>query len=138
MRRIVVFLILIGIKLSVVFAQSNSLIAVKVLPLPKDKIRVDFQFSQPLKQPPANFITPKPPRIILDFVDSALQLPNKQRSKQINLGSLRLYNIVSMGTRVRAILDLERTVTYSGSMAGPIYTVIINGKSSDLLFFPSI
>lgn len=113
-------------------AQNNSLTSVKVIPLPEDKVRVDFQFAEPVKQDPASFITQKPARIVLDFIDSKLQLPAQEKAKRINLSSLKNYSIVAMGTRIRAILDLERSAKYTGFLNGSIYSVILNGKSSEL------
>jgi len=112
--------------------KDNSLVSVKVIPLPDDRIRMDFQFAEPLKQQPASFITQNPPRLVFDFIDTKMNLAPEQRTQKINLGSLNIYNIVAVGDRVRAILDLERTVSYSGSSAGKVYSLIINGKSSDL------
>lgn len=113
-------------------SKDNSLLSVKVIPLPEDKVRIDFQFAKPLKQLPASFITQKPARIVLDFIDSDLKLPLDQKTKMIKLGSLETYNIVSVGERVRAILDLERTVSYSGSAAGLVYSIVLNGKTDEL------
>lgn len=116
----------------VVFSKDNSLLSMKVIPLPENKIRIDFQFAKPLKQLPASFITQKPARLVLDFINSDIQLSLDQKMKSIKLGSLNSYNIVAVGDRVRAILDLERTVSYSGSVAGNAYSLILNGKSNEL------
>lgn len=116
-----------------VFAQNNSLTSIKLTHLPEDKLRFDFQFVKPLQQPPSSFLTPKPTRLVLDFIDSSLKLPAGQKAKQIKLGSLKTYNIVTMGTRVRAILDLEQLVTYSETINGSVYTLILNGKERELL-----
>lgn len=130
MRKILALLILICT--FSVFAKDNALIEVKVLPLPENRVRIDFQFAQPLEQLPASFITEKPARIVFDFISSKVDLPIEQKMKKINISSLKSYNIVSVGDRVRAILDLERSVTYSGSIAGTVYSVILNGKGNDI------
>lgn len=114
------------------YSKDNSLISVKVLPLPENRVRIDFQFAKPLKQLPASFITQKPPRLVLDFISTDMQIPSDQKMKTIQLGSLHSYNIVSVGDRVRAILDLDRSVSYSGSTAGSVYSLVLNGKSNDL------
>ncbi len=132
MRKIIVILVLICIHINMSFAKDNTLVAVKVIPLPDNRVRMDFQFAEPLKQQPASFITQNPARLIFDFVNTKMNLNPEQRSQNINLGSLNTYTIVAVADRVRAILDLERTVSYSGSSAGTIYSLIINGKSSDL------
>lgn len=131
MRTIIAILLLISAGLSAAFAKDNLLHTIKVIPLPEDRIRIDFQFSQPLNQLPASFVTQKPARIVLDFVTSKMHLPPEQKSQHINLGSLKNYTVVAVGDRVRAILDLERTVSYSGSSAGTVYSIILNGKSND-------
>jgi type IV pilus assembly protein PilQ len=131
-RKIIAILLLITAAFNVAFAKDNLLKSVKVIPLPEDRVRIDFHFSQPLKQLPASFITQKPARIVLDFIDTKMELDPEQKTQQINLGSLKNYSVVAVGDRVRTILDLERTVSYSGSTAGSIYSLILNGKSNEL------
>ncbi len=118
--------------MSVAYSKDNSLISVKVLPLPENRVRIDFQFSKPLKQLPASFITQKPPRLVLDFISTDMQIPADQKTKTIQLGSLHSYNIVAVRDRIRAILELDRSVSYSGSTAGSVYSLVLNGKSNDL------
>ncbi|MFO9356174.1 type IV pilus secretin PilQ [Legionella pneumophila serogroup 1] len=132
MRKIIAILILISASLSMAYSKDNSLISVKVLPLPENRVRIDFQFSKPLKQLPASFITQKPPRLVLDFVSTDMQIPADQKTKTIQLGSLHSYNIVAVRDRIRAILELDRSVSYSGSTAGSVYSLVLNGKSNDL------
>lgn len=132
MRQLIAIVILLSASFGLTFAKDNSLSSVKILPLPDDRIRIDFQFDRPLKQLPASFVTQKPPRIVLDFVNTGLQLPDEEKTKQINIGSLTTYTMVAVGDRVRAILDLERSVSYSGSVAGTVYSLVINGKSNEL------
>ncbi|WP_412755815.1 type IV pilus secretin PilQ [Legionella bozemanae] len=132
MRRIVVLFILISMGLGMVFAQNNPLVSVKVIPLPQGRLRMDFEFAQPIKRDPASFVTQSPARIILDFIDSNLQLPSKQKTKEIKIGSLDKYTVVAVGTRVRAILDLNYAVPYLGSISGNVCTLILNGKSNEL------
>jgi type IV pilus assembly protein PilQ len=131
-RKIIAILLLLSVGFGTALAKDNSLISVKVLPLPEDRVRIDFQFAQPLKQLPASFITQKPARLVLDFISTNMQLASDQKMQKINLGSLNSYNIVAVGERVRAIMDLDRTVSYSGSTAGNTYSLILNGKSNDL------
>ncbi|HBC0466290.1 TPA: type IV pilus secretin PilQ [Legionella pneumophila] len=132
MRKIIAILILISASLSMAYSKDNSLISVKVLPLPENRVRIDFQFSKPLKQLPASFITQKPPRLVLDFISTDMQIPADQKTKTIQLGSLHSYNIVAVRDRIRAILELDRSVSYFGSTAGSVYSLVLNGKSNDL------
>ena len=64
-------------------SKDNSLMMVKIIPLPEDKVRIDFQFAKPLKQLPASFITQKPARLVLDFINSDIQLPLNEKTKNI-------------------------------------------------------
>lgn len=132
MRKILALLILMCASTHLAFAKDNSLIGVKVLPLPENRVRLDFQFAQPLKQLPASFVTQKPARIVLDFINTDLQAPADQKMKKVEVGSLMSYNIVAVSTRVRAVLDLERSVSYSGSVSGNTYSIVLNGKGNEI------
>lgn len=109
-------------------AKENALVGVKVIPLPDNRIRIDFKFNQPLKQMPASFITQKPSRLVLDFVNSANQLPGDMRAKNIDIATLIKYRVVGVGSRVRAILDLSDSVAYTGHRHGNTYSLTISGK----------
>jgi type IV pilus assembly protein PilQ len=131
-RKILAILILISISFGAAIAKDNSLISVKIIPLPENRVRVDFEFAKPIKQLPASFITESPARIVLDFISTDLQLPVDQRTQKVQLGSLNNYTVVAVADRVRAILDLQRSVSYSGSSAGNVYSLVINGKSNEI------
>lgn len=122
--------------LGLAFAQNNSLISVKVIPLPEEKLRIDFIFAYPVKKQPGNFVIENPARIVIDFVDTNLQLPTEQKTKEIKFGSLASYTLVTVGARVRAVLDLKYAVPYLGSVSGKVYTIILNGKSNELFQAP--
>lgn len=132
MRQIIAIFLLLSLHLGLVFAKDNSLVSAKVIPLPEDKIRIDFQFTEPLKQLPASFITQEPPRLVLDFIQTNLNVDTASRVQKINLGSLNTYSLVTVNNRVRVILDLDRSVSYFGSSAGSVYSLILNGKSNEL------
>ncbi|MCP0914489.1 MULTISPECIES: type IV pilus secretin PilQ [Legionella] len=117
----------------VVFAEENTLAAVKVRPMPDNRVRIDFCFTKPLMQLPASFITQKPPRLVLDFMNSNSQLNENDKNKQIDIGSLVRYKIVGVGNRVRAILDLSDSITYSGQIAGNRYSLMLKGKGQQLI-----
>ena len=65
-------------------AKENSLVDLKLRPMPNNRLRVDFQFSSDLKNVPASFITQKPPRLILDFIDINDKLTENLKSKKID------------------------------------------------------
>jgi len=115
-----------------VLAKVNNLISVKVIPLPDNRVRIDFQFTDTLVNSPASFITQKPARLILDFIDTHNQLNEPDNYQKIELGTLKDYNIVSVKDRVRAILNLTGSVSYSGSVAGKVYSMTLSGKGHEL------
>lgn len=114
------------------FAKDNSLVSVKVITLPENRIRLDFHFAQPIKKLPVSFITQKPARLVLDFPHVTLEVPVEEKNKKIQLGSLQDYTLVAVQDRVRAILNLDISVAYSGTIAGNIYSLVLNGKSAEL------
>ena len=101
--------------------------------MPDSRVRFDFQFADPIDQMPASFITQEPSRLVLDFVNSSNKLDAALQSKKLELGSLRQYKIVGVANRVRAILDMSTAISYSGDIAGNVYTLIISGKSEQLI-----
>jgi len=129
----IIFLLLLVLGCSEVFAQDNVLTGIKIQPLPNNRLRIDFKFSEPLKQPPASFITQKPPRLVLDFIESTSQLRPESQTKKISIGSVQDYQIVAVNHRVRAIFNLSASVSYSGSCAGRVYTLMVNGGGNALI-----
>lgn len=117
---------------SVLFATNNALQAVKIMPLPDDRVRIDFQFKDKIINMPASFITEKPARLVLDFIDSDNDLTQKQTFKKVALGSLDSYKIIATNNRVRVMLNLFASVAYSGSVSGNTYSVTFSGKSHHL------
>ena len=133
MRKIIILCLLYVVCCAGLHAKDNALTGLKVIPMPDNRVRFDFQFAKPITQLPANFITQEPPRLVLDFINTSNQLEDTLKSQKINIGSLTQYRIVALGHRVRAILDLSGAVFYSGDLAGNVYTLIVSGKGEQLL-----
>ncbi len=127
---IVLFVLLFGCGL--VFANDNALTGVKVIPLPDDRIKIDFQFEKPIKHLPASFITQKPMRLVLDFLDSTNRIDASLLTQKIGLGALDNYKIVAVSNRVRILLNLLASASYSGSVAGKVYSLTLSGKGHEL------
>ena len=113
-----------------VTAKTNNLVGLKIIPLPDNRLRIDFKFTQTLRQSPASFITQQPPRLVLDFVNVDNALSSDVRRQKVELAALMKYNIVSVGDRVRAILDLTDAVSYSGHITGSMYSLTLSGKAN--------
>lgn len=114
-------------------AKDNALAGIKVMPMPENRVRIDFQFKDPILQQPASFITQDPSRLVLDFINSINQLDSSQQTKKIEIGSLTNYKVASISNRVRIIMDLSGTVTYSGDVLGHVYSLIISGTGEQLI-----
>lgn len=104
---------------------DNILMDVRVMTLPDKRLRVDFQFSRPIQQQPKSFMTKQPPRLVLDFLQIQNGLDKTLAKKAIDFDSVIDYKIIGVRDRVRAIFNLSDSVSYSGSVAGSIYTLII-------------
>lgn len=110
-------------------ATANSLVGLKVIPLPDNRLRVDFKFTKTLEHSPASFITQKPARLILDFVHVNNALSGDVQKQKVDLAALTSYNVVAVGDRVRAIFNLTDAVSYSGHISGNLYSLTLSGKS---------
>lgn len=115
------------------WAKDNTLVGVKVMPMPDHRLRVDFLFSEPITQMPASFITEKPSRLVLDFVNSIIQLPQSAQAQKVGLDALVDYKIIAVGNRVRAVLNLLDSITYTGTFQRNIYTLILKSKGPQLI-----
>ncbi len=111
---------------------DNILAKIKIIPLPAERVRVEFQFKEPIKPVPVTFTTQKPPRIVIDFLKTHHTLDEKNLMKKIDLGNLVNYNVASVGDRVRVLLDLSAAVAYSTSLHGQVFAVTLSGKSHQL------
>jgi type IV pilus assembly protein PilQ len=129
LRKCITAFVLLTLMWGSLFAKGNSLVGVKVTPLPDQRVRIDFQFARRITHLPASFITQKPPRLILDFIQAENLLDESLNSQKVDVGSLVNFNIVSVGDRVRAILNISSTVSYSGYIAGNVYTLTLSGKT---------
>lgn len=132
MRKLILIALFMLLALGKGIAQTNTMTGIKVIPLPDERVRVDFCFASPLNNLPASFITQKPPRLVLDFIQTKMVINEKDKARKIEIGSLTNYNIVAVGDRVRAILDLTDSISYSGQIAGNTYSLTLSGKSHQI------
>ena len=74
----------------------------------------------PLKNPPANppagFSIASPPRIALDFLDTANALGATQRA--VDDVALRSFNVIQAGNRTRVVFNLNRPQTFETTVEG--------------------
>lgn len=135
MRKILVAVMGLFLSIGLLYATENTLRDVKMIPLPDNRLRIDFYFTNPLKQDPASFITQEPPRLILDFINTTSKLPPNLQSKTVDWSALQNYKIVEVNARVRVILDLSGAVMYSGRISEKDknkYSLILNGRGQEI------
>ena len=104
--------------------------------MPNNRVRIDFQFAEPIQQEPASFLTQKPARLVLDFVNTVNQLDVKSQAETLKIASIKNYRVVSVGNRVRVMFDLISSVTYSGTISGHVFTLLVRGPGEELISRP--
>ena len=67
------------------------------------------------------------------FINTSNRLDPALQSKKIDVGSIADYKIVALVNRVRAIVNLTDSVSYSGEVSGHVYSLIISGKGEQLI-----
>ncbi len=114
------------------FAQAaNSIDAMTVSKGSSGRTIVKFVLKNPLANPPAGFAIATPPRIALDFPDTANGLGAAQRN--VEDVALRSVNVVQAGNRTRVVFNLNRPQTFETKLEGNavLVTLIDQGDQLD-------
>ena len=114
------------------FAQAaNSIDAMTVSKGTSGRTIVKFVLKNPLANPPAGFAIATPPRIALDFPDTANGLGATQRN--VEDVALRSVNVVQAGNRTRVVFNLNRPQTFETQVEGNavLVTLIDQGDQLD-------
>src|SRR5688500_11352234 len=99
------------------FAQApNSIDQVTVSKGSSGNTIVRFSLKGPPANPPAGFSIASPPRIALDFLDTANALGATQRV--IDDVALRSFNVIQSGNRTRVVFNLNRPQTFQTTVEG--------------------
>jgi len=113
------------------WAQSaNSIDQVTVSKGTSGRTIVKFTLRNPPANAPAGFAIANPPRIALDFLDTANGLGATQR--QVDDAALRSLNVVQAGARTRVVFNLNRPQTYETSVEGNAVLVTLIDQSDQL------
>jgi type IV pilus assembly protein PilQ len=91
-------------------AAKNSIESLDYSTLPGGKIVIKLGLKQPLANPPAGFAINNPPRIALDFPDTANALG--KNAVTVGEGILRSLNVVQAGSRTRLVINLTAPAGY--------------------------
>ncbi|MEP6983826.1 MAG: AMIN domain-containing protein, partial [Sphingomicrobium sp.] len=110
-------------------AQSaNSIEAVSVAKGASGRTIVKFTLKSPPANPPAGFSIASPPRIALDFLDTANGLGAAQRA--VEDGALRSLNVIQAGNRTRIVFNLNKPQTFETEVDGNSVLVTLLDQAS--------
>jgi type IV pilus assembly protein PilQ len=104
---------------------ANAIESISAQSLPGGKVIIKFAMKQPLVNPPGTFSVNTPPRIALDFAETA----NGTGKSAIELreGELRTLNVVQAGNRTRVVMSLNRSVPYETKVDGKNLLLTLQG-----------
>jgi type IV pilus assembly protein PilQ len=114
--------------LGTVSAQTaNSIDAVTVSKGSSGRTVVKFTLKAPLANPPAGFAITDPPRIALDFPDTANGLG--RTAQDVGDPSLRSLNVVQAGARTRVVFNLNKPQAYETRLEGNVVYVTLTEQA---------
>jgi len=109
-------------------AETNRIEAISVAGSSGGQVVVKITLSQPLTSPPAGFSINNPPRIALDFANTANALG--RNTQDVREGDLRSMNFVQVGGRTRLVMNLARAVGFETKLAGKDLLVTLQGAAA--------
>jgi type IV pilus assembly protein PilQ len=112
-------------------AQTNSIEQVSVTRGASGRTVVRFTLKAPPANPPAGFAVASPPRIALDFLDTASALTSNQRA--VDDPALRSLNFVQAGSRTRVVFNLNKPQTFETEVQGNDVLVTLNETGAGAL-----
>ena len=107
---------------------SNTLEQVSVTRGSSGKTVIRFQLKAPPANPPAGFSVQSPPRIALDFLDTANGMGVTQR--EIAEPALRSLNIIQAGNRTRVVFNLNKPQTFDTQVEGNTVLVTLTDQAA--------
>ncbi len=109
-------------------APGNGITGVDYTVQQGGKVVITVALKQALQTPPAGFTVNNPPRIALDFMDTANQWG--KNSLAINEGAMRSVNVVQSGGRTRLVLNLSRPTAYETRSEGNQFIISLQGGTA--------
>ena len=108
---------------------QNSITALNVSSAGDGTTVIKVELAQPLANVPAGFTINTPPRIALDFPNTANGLGKSVQD--FSEGDLRSANIVQAGSRTRLVINLNQMLTYDTKIDGNNLLITLQGKAAD-------
>lgn len=109
-------------------AATNSITSVDYTVMQGGKIVLKVGLKQPPATQPAGFTINNPPRVALDFPNTANALGKS--SINIGEGALRSVNVVQSGKRTRLVLNLSRNTPYDTTIQGNNVMIALQGEAA--------
>ncbi len=106
---------------------QNSIETLEKTALENGRVVLKIGMKRPLKEVPAGFTLNSPPRIALDFYDTANALG--KGSIDVSEGAVRNLNVVQAGTRTRLVVNLNKPASYETRLEGKTLLVTLQGGS---------
>ncbi len=123
-RHLVTFLFAVGFLWSqATFAATSTLKDISYDMLPGGRVELHINFDQGQVPQPKVFTTDTPPRIAVDFADTANAAP---RHMDVGKGSLSGISAVSAGGRTRVVVELIRPSSYTTRVDGNSLILTVN------------
>jgi type IV pilus assembly protein PilQ len=115
---------------------QNSIENVTVSKGSSGRTIVRFTLKAPLPNPPAGFAINNPPRIALDFPDTANGLGKS--SQEIGDPALRSLNVVQAGNRTRVVFNLNKPQSFETQVEGNTVVVTLNETAAVAAQTPTV
>ena len=109
-------------------ATQNGIESIDFSTMQGGKVLVRVGMKQALQGVPAGFSINNPPRIALDFPNTANALG--KNSLTADEGPLRSVNIVQAGNRTRLVMNLSKTVQYDTRIEGKRLLIVLQGAEA--------
>src|SRR3989338_6193026 len=109
--------------------EQNSIISLNASSAGDGTTILKVELAQPLGNAPAGFTISTPPRIALDFPNTANGLGKS--TQEFAQGDLRSGNIVQAGARTRLVINLTRMLAYDTRIEGNSLLITLQGKTAD-------
>ncbi|MCR4298666.1 MAG: type IV pilus secretin PilQ [Gallionella sp.] len=109
--------------------EQNSIISLNASSAGDGTTIIKVELAQPLANVPAGFTINTPPRIALDFPNTANGLGKS--TQDFAEGDLRSANIVQAGARTRLVINLTRMLAYDTRIDGNSLLITLQGKAVD-------
>jgi type IV pilus assembly protein PilQ len=107
-------------------APQNAIEAISAVTQQDGSITLKITMKEAMANPPAGFAINNPPRIALDFPDTANGWG--KNAQDFNEGQLRSVNLVQSGNRTRLVLNLTKVLGYNAQVDGT--SVVVTLQSS--------